>query len=221
VGAKVTSIEPGWVRLGGESIACSIVLWAAGVRGVSLTATLGVPLDPSGRVIVERDLTVPGQPRAFVVGDAARFDGKDGHPLPGVSPVAMQQARTVARSVRRAILGKDAIPFEYVDKGSMATIGRSRAVAKVDRMQLSGFLAWLAWLLVHIWYLIGFKNRLVVMITWAWSYFTYRRGARIITGYPGGGAGRSPPPCSARRCAFAACAAPCRARRTTPREKRG
>jgi NADH dehydrogenase len=179
--ARVTSIEPGCVRLGEESIACSIVLWAAGVRAVPLTKMLGVPLDKGGRVYVEKDLSVPGQRRAFVIGDAARFDGKDGMPLPGVSPVAMQQARTVAKSIRRAVVGKDTIPFEYFDKGSMATIGRSRAVAMMDRLHLSGFLAWLAWLLVHIWYLIGFKNRLVVLIIWAWSYVTYRRGARIIT----------------------------------------
>jgi NADH dehydrogenase len=129
------------------------------------------------------DLSVPGQPRAYVIGDAALVLGKDSQPLPGVSPVAMQQARCAARSIRRAIVGRDTVVFRYFDKGQMATIGRRRAVAMVDRMHMSGFLAWMAWLLVHIWYLIGFKNRLVVMITWAWSYFTYRRGARLITGY--------------------------------------
>ena len=123
---------------------------------------------------------MPGHPRVFVIGDAARFDGPDGKPLPGVSPVAMQQARTVAKSIRRALVGRDALEFSYFDKGSMATIGRSRAIAMVQRMHLSGFLAWMTWLFVHIWYLIGFRNRLVVMITWAWSYFTYRRGARLI-----------------------------------------
>jgi NADH dehydrogenase len=182
-GALVTSIEPGSVELGDETIRCSVVLWAAGVKANPLTDTLGAPLDRSGRVMVEPDLTVPGQPRVFVIGDAARLDGKDGAPLPGVSPVAMQQARTVARSIRRALLGRELVTFRYFDKGSMATIGRRRAVAMVDRMHLSGLLAWLAWLLVHIWYLIGFRSRLVVMITWAWSYFTYRRGARLITGY--------------------------------------
>jgi NADH dehydrogenase len=180
-GATVTSIEPNCVLLGDERIACSIVLWAAGVRAVRLTNTLGVSLDKMGRVMVDKDLTVPGQPRAFVIGDAARLDDKGGQPLPGVSPVAMQQARTVGRSIRRLLVGKDALAFEYIDKGSMATIGRRRAVAMLDRMHMTGFLAWMAWLLVHIWYLIGFKNRVVVMITWAWSYFTYRRGARLIT----------------------------------------
>jgi NADH dehydrogenase len=184
-GAEVTAIEPGRVRLGSDSIPCSVVLWAAGVRANPLTATLGAPLDRSGRVMVERDLSVPGHPRIFVIGDAARVDGKDGQPLPGVSPVAMQQARTVAKSIRRAIVGRVTLPFSYFDKGSMATIGRRRAVAMVDRMHMSGFLAWMAWLFVHIWYLIGFRNRLVVMITWAWSYFTYRRGARLIVGYGG------------------------------------
>jgi NADH dehydrogenase len=182
-GGKVTAIDPGFVHLGEESIPCSVVLWAAGVRATPLTATLGAPLDRSGRVLVEPDLTVPGHPRIFVIGDAARRDGKDGNPLPGVSPVAMQQARTVAKSIRRALLGRELLTFAYFDKGSMATIGRRRAVAMVDRMHMSGMLAWLAWLFVHIWYLIGFRNRLVVMITWAWSYFTYRRGARLITGY--------------------------------------
>jgi NADH:ubiquinone reductase (H+-translocating) len=181
-GVQVTAIEPARVVMGDEAIACSVVLWAAGVRAHPLGATLGVPVDSAGRVIVERDLTIPGHPRAFVIGDAARFDGPDGKPLPGVSPVAMQQARTVARSIRRAIAGQSALAFEYVDKGSMATIGRSRAIAQVSRrIHLSGCVAWMAWLLVHIWYLIGFKNRLVVLITWAWSYMTYRRGARLIT----------------------------------------
>jgi NADH:ubiquinone reductase (H+-translocating) len=182
-GAKVTSIEPGYVRLGDDSIPCSVVLWAAGVRANQLTETIGAPLDRSGRVMVEPDLSVPGHPRIFVIGDAARLDAKDGQPLPGVSPVAMQQARTVARSIRNALVGRDLVTFRYFDKGSMATIGRSRAVAMVDRMHMSGFVAWIAWLVVHIWYLIGFRNRLVVMITWAWSYFTYRRGARLIAGY--------------------------------------
>jgi NADH dehydrogenase len=182
-GARVTAIEPELVRLGDDVIPCSSALWAAGVRATLLTRSLGVPLDKAGRVIVEPDMSIPGQPRAFAVGDAARFLGRDGQPLPGVSPVAMQQARAVAKSIRRAIVGKDTVVFRYFDKGQMATIGRRRAIAMVDRMRMSGFLAWLAWLLVHIWYLIGFKNRLVVMIIWAWSYFTYRRGARLITGY--------------------------------------
>ena len=182
-GEKVTSIEAGLVRVGADAIPASVILWAAGVCANPLTGTLGVPLDRSGRVLVEPDLTVPGHPRIFVIGDAARLDGKDGQPLPGVSPVAMQQARTAVKSIRRALVGRDTVPFRYFDKGSMATIGRRRAIAMVDRMHMSGFLAWMAWLFIHIWYLIGFRNRLVVMITWAWSYVTYRRGARLIMGY--------------------------------------
>jgi NADH dehydrogenase len=181
-GALVTGIEPGVVHLKDGEIPCSVVIWAAGVRSEPLTATLGVALDRAGRVLVERDLTVPGHPRAFVIGDAARLDGKDGKPLPGVSPVAMQQGHAVARTIRRVLKGKEALPFQYFDKGQMATIGRSRAIAMIQRIHLSGLIAWLAWLVVHIIYLVGFKNRLVVLITWAWSYFTYKRGARLITG---------------------------------------
>jgi NADH dehydrogenase len=182
VGARVAAIEEGKVVLEEGQFPCSLALWAAGVRAEPLTKTLGVALDKAGRVVVEKDLSLRDQPRAFVIGDAALVLDAKGDALPGVSPVAMQQARAVARSIRRAIVGQETVPFEYVDKGSMATIGRRRAVALVAPVELSGFLAWMAWLLVHIWYLIGFKNRLVVMFTWAWSYFTYRRGARIIAG---------------------------------------
>jgi NADH dehydrogenase len=180
-GAVVTAIEPGHVSIGDERLPASVVLWAAGVRANPLTRTLGAPVDRSGRVLVQPDLTVPGHPEAFVIGDAARLDGPDGKPLPGVSPVAMQEARAVARAIKLGPAAAEQGPFRYRDKGSMATIGRSRAVALVGRTRLSGLLAWLAWLVVHIWYLIGFRNRLVVMITWAWSYVTYRRGARIIS----------------------------------------
>jgi NADH dehydrogenase len=190
-GQRVTAIEPGWVHLGDQRIPCSTALWAAGVRANSLTTTLGVPMDSSGRVLVERDLRVPGHPHAFVIGDAARLDDEHGQPLPGVSPVAMQEARAVAQSIRRTIADQETVAFKYVDKGSMATIGRSRAIAEIRKVHLSGFAAWMAWLLVHIWYLIGFKNRLVVMIVWAWSYFTYKRGARLIAGYGGTDAMRS------------------------------
>jgi NADH dehydrogenase len=183
-GARVTAIASNAVHLeGGEVIPCAAALWAAGVRGTPLLRSLGATLDSSGRVVVEPDLSIPGHPRVFVIGDAACFKDDRGLPLPGVSQVAMQQARCVARTIRRAIVGRDSLAFRYFDKGQMATVGRRRAVAMIQRMRMSGLLAWLAWLLVHIWYLIGFRNRLVVMITWAWSYFTYRRGARLITGY--------------------------------------
>jgi NADH dehydrogenase len=179
-GARVSAIEPGVVVLEHERLACSVVLWAAGVAANPLTRRLGAPLDSAGRVVVERDLSIAGHPHAFVIGDAARLDGPDGHPLPGVSPVAMQEARTVAKSIRRALRGEAALPFAYVDKGQLATIGRVRAIAMVGRVHLSGFVAWMTWLFVHIFYLIGFKNRVVVMIVWAWSYLTYRRGSRLI-----------------------------------------
>jgi NADH dehydrogenase len=183
-GARVTGIDATGVYLGDEQIACSVVLWGAGVRATPLVQSIGAPLDRMGRVKVEPDCSVPGHPEVFVVGDAACLDGKDGKPLPGVSQTAMQQARHAARIIREEVKHGTAkrTPFEYWDKGSMATIGRSRAIAQIGRMHISGFLAWLAWLLVHVWFLIGFRNRIVVMITWAWSYFTYHRGARLITG---------------------------------------
>ena len=164
-----------------ERIETNTVVWAAGVRTTALTKSLGVPLDRMGRVLVEPDLSVTGHSEAFVIGDAAAFLHQTGKALPGVSAVAMQQARAAARSIRVTIRGKPRIPFRYFDKGSMATIGRSRAISEMGKLRFTGFFAWLTWLLVHIWYLIGFRNRMAVMFTWAWSYVTYRRGARLIT----------------------------------------
>jgi len=159
------------------------VLWAAGVRASGLTEALGVPLDNQRRVIVESDCSIPGRPEVFAIGDMARFE-EDGAVLPGVSPVALQQARYVARLIRWELESDGRpprAPFSYFDKGSMATIGRSRAIAWARGIKMRGFIAWLAWLVVHIWYLIGFRNRLVVLFTWAWSYVAYKRGARLIT----------------------------------------
>jgi NADH dehydrogenase len=182
---RVTGIDATGVWMGTTRIDASTVLWAAGVRAASLGATLGVPLDRQGRVIVEADCSIPGYPEAFCIGDAAVFTppGKD-EALPGVSPVAMQQGRFVARRIALAVdcQEKPAV-FRYVDKGIMATIGRSRAVARIGRLRLSGFIAWIAWLLLHIVYLIDFRNRVLVLIDWAWSYFTYQRGSRLITGH--------------------------------------
>src|SRR6185295_12859041 len=144
----------------------------------------GVPLDKHGRVIVDSSCALPGHPEAFAIGDMARFEEKEGEPLPGVSPVAMQQARYVAQIIRWEAESDGRPPrkaFWYLDKGSMATIGRSRAIAQVRTMTLKGFLAWLAWLFIHIWYLIGFKNRVMVLLQWTWSYLAYKRGARLIT----------------------------------------
>jgi NADH dehydrogenase len=153
------------------------------VRGSGLAQQVGLPVDRAGRVVVEQDCSVSGQPNVFVIGDAASFVPEGAQQaLPGVSPVAMQQGRFVARQIARSVAGASRQRFRYVDKGSMATIGRSRAVAQIGKLHLSGFLAWMAWLVVHIFYLIDFRNRLVVLLDWAWAYFAYRRGSRLITG---------------------------------------
>jgi NADH dehydrogenase len=154
------------------------------VRGSGLCQSIGLPVDRAGRALVEQDCSIKDHPEVFVIGDAAAFipEGSS-QPLPGVSPVAMQQGRFVARQIGRSCEGAPRQRFKYLDKGSMATIGRSRAVAQVGKLQLSGFLAWLAWLTVHIFYLIDFRNRLVVLLDWAWAYFAYRRGSRLITGH--------------------------------------
>ncbi|HVJ16463.1 MAG TPA: NAD(P)/FAD-dependent oxidoreductase [Polyangiaceae bacterium] len=183
-GHAVTAIDELGVTLGGERIEASTVLWAAGVRGVPLLAKLGIPVDRAGRAKVEQDCSLPGHPEVFCIGDAASFipQGETAS-LPGVSPVAMQQGRFVARAIRDRCNGKPVGKFVYRDKGSMATIGRSRAVAEVGRLKLSGFVAWMAWLLVHIYYLINFRNRLFVLFDWTWSYLAYERGSRLITGH--------------------------------------
>jgi NADH dehydrogenase len=172
------------VTCGSERIAASTVLWAAGVRGSGLSQKIGLPVDRSGRALVEQDCSVKDRANVFVIGDAASFipEGTQ-QGLPGVSPVAMQQGRFVARQISRSLAGAPRQRFKYVDKGSMATIGRSRAVAQVGKLQLSGLMAWLAWLVVHIFYLIDFRNRVVVLLDWAWAYFAYRRGSRLITGH--------------------------------------
>jgi NADH dehydrogenase len=180
-GLHVTGIDAEGVWIGPERIRARTVLWAAGVSASPLGKVLGVPLDRAGRVIVEPDLTVPGLPDVYVVGDLAHIE-QDGHPVPGVAPAAAQMGAHAARNIIRTLDGKPREPFRYVDKGSLATIGRGAAVAHVGRLKLSGFLAWLLWLFVHIFFLIGFRNRLLVMIQWAWSYISYDRGARLITG---------------------------------------
>jgi NADH dehydrogenase len=184
VNARVTAIDEQGVAIGDARIDASTVLWAAGVRASPLCERLGLPVDRSGRVQVEADCSVPGHPEVFVIGDAASFTPAGGsEPLPGVSPVAMQQGRFVARMIERSIEKRERSSFVYLDKGSMATIGRRRAVASVGKLHMSGFIAWLAWLTVHIFYLIDFRNRVIVLFDWAWSYFTYQRGSRLITGH--------------------------------------
>jgi NADH:ubiquinone reductase (H+-translocating) len=196
-GLRVTAMDDGGVTCGQERIEASTVLWAAGVRGSSLLQKVGLEVDRAGRAVVEQDCSIKGHPEVFVIGDAASFIPEGSStPLPGVSPVAMQQGRFVARQIARSLEGAPRQRFKYRDKGSMATIGRSRAVAQVGKLQLTGFLAWLAWLTVHIFYLIDFRNRVVVLVDWAYAYFVYRRGSRLITGHrlhAGSGAGAPPP----------------------------
>jgi NADH dehydrogenase len=183
---KVKSIGQGRVDLeSGEIIFAENIIWAAGVSASPLTQTLGVALDRAGRVKVNPDLSLPDHPKVFAIGDMALVLGEDGQPVPGVSPAAMQMARHVARLIKNELLlsGKSPRPpFQYRDKGSMATIGRSAAVAKMGRFEFSGFPAWLAWLGVHLIFLIGFRNKMAVLLQWAYAYCTYKRGARIITG---------------------------------------
>ena len=177
---------------GGESerIPARTVIWAAGVTASSLAARLaestGAELDRAGRVAVEPDLTLPGHPEVFALGDMVRVRGEDGTPvvLPGVAPVAMQQGRYAAKVVRRRLRGDGTPSFRYRDKGNLATIGRARAVADLHVVRLSGLLAWVTWLVIHLWYLIGFQNRLLVLIRWSFSFMTRGRGARLITGLP-------------------------------------
>jgi NADH dehydrogenase len=179
-GDLVAEIDADGVTLaGGRRILTRTVLWAAGVSASPLGRVLGVALDRSGRVAVREDLSLPGHPEVLVLGDLATVPG-----VPGVAPAAIQMGRHAARVIEAAIDGRSRPPFRYQNKGSLATIGRARAVADFGRVRFGGFFAWLAWLAVHIWYLIGFRNRLLVLASWAWSYLTFKRGARIITGVP-------------------------------------
>jgi NADH dehydrogenase len=172
---------PDGVEVEGESVASRTILWAAGVEASPLGRTLGVEVDRVGRVPVQADLSVPGHPRVFVIGDLARAAGRDGRPLPGIAPVAIQQGRAAGDNIWRAITGEATRPFRYRNRGVVATIGRAAAVAQIGPLHLSGFLAWVIWLAVHIVYLIGFRNRLAVLLDWSWSYLTWQRGARLIT----------------------------------------
>jgi NADH dehydrogenase len=180
-GALVTQVDDEGVLLGEERIRARTVLWAAGVTAAPLAKTLGLPLDRAGRVPVEPNLTIAGHPEVFVVGDLAALTAPDGKLFPGVAQVAIQQGRRAAANVRLALAGEAMQPFRYRDYGNMATIGRNRAIADIHDLELSGFPAWVAWLFIHIMYLIGFRNRLVVLVQWMWAYFTFQRGARLIT----------------------------------------
>jgi NADH dehydrogenase len=181
-GTIVTQIGPGVLQAGEERIEAATVLWAAGVAASPLGASLGVPLDRVGRVLVQPDLTVPGHPDVFVIGDLASLAGENGRPLPGVAQVAMQMGVHASNNIMRAVEGQPLRPFRYHNLGDMATIGRASAVADLPIMKLKGLIGWLAWLFVHILNLIGFRNRVVVMVQWAWAYFSYQRAIRLITG---------------------------------------
>jgi NADH dehydrogenase len=177
----VSEVTEQGVVAGDKSIPAATVLWAAGVLASPLAKTLDVPVDRAGRVIVNSDLTAPSHPNVFVIGDLAALNGEDGRQLPGVAQVAIQQGQHAAGNIVRSMEGEAMTPFAYDDKGNLATIGRNKAVAEIRGRKLSGFIAWVVWLWIHIYFLIGFRNRLGVMLNWAWSYLTFNRGARLIT----------------------------------------
>jgi NADH dehydrogenase len=181
-GTPVTQIGPNAVEAGGTRIDAAVVLWAAGIAASPLGLTLGVPLDRAGRVLVNPDLTIPGHPNVFVIGDLASLNGPDGKPYPGVAQVAMQMGAHAADSIVRATEGQPLRVFRYKNLGNMATIGRASAIGDLPVAQLKGYIGWLAWLFVHIMNLVGFRNRVLVMIQWAWAYLTYQRSVRLITG---------------------------------------
>ena len=183
-GHAVTQIDPGLVHVGAETIEAGTILWAAGVAASPLGASLGVPLDKAGRVRVEEDLTIPGHPEVYVVGDLATFETREGRVLPGVAQVAMQQARHAGLNIARVIAGQPRTPFVYRNYGDMATIGRNAAVGDLGWLRVKGYPAWWMWLMIHIFQLIGFRNRLSVMTQWAFSFMTYQRSVRLITGEP-------------------------------------
>src|SRR2546427_1746690 len=179
--ARATNLTEAGVQIGEEFIPCHVKIWAAGNDASFVGKTLGAPVDRVGRVLINNDLTIPGHPEIQVIGDLANFSHQTGQPLPGVSPVAMQQGRHAARNVLAMIGGGKPQRFWYWDKGSMATIGRNKAVADLNVVHFSGLPAWLVWLFVHILFLVGFRNRVVVLFQWAWAYFTFNKGARLIT----------------------------------------
>jgi NADH dehydrogenase len=183
-GSVVTGVEEGRVRVGAETIEAGTILWAAGVAASPIGASLGVPMDRAGRVLVQDDLSIPGHPEVCVVGDLAALKGADGKWLPGVAQVAIQQAAHAAQTVLESIAGRPSTPFAYKNLGNLATIGRHTAVADLPRFRMRGYPAWLFWLFVHVFNLIGFRNRLSVMTQWAFSYVTYQRSVRLITGEP-------------------------------------
>mgnify|MGYP003385104641 CR=1 FL=1 len=182
--SPVSDIRADGVAIGNEFVRSTHIIWAAGNRASPLLASLAVPLDGSGRINVQRDLTIPGDPWIFVIGDAAHCAGPGGDPLPGLAPVAMQQGHYVAMLVQRETVQEQRRPFVYADRGTLATIGRAQAVAQIGLLRLSGLIAWLLWCVVHIFFLIGFRNRVRVMLEWMWYYLTFKPGARVIYQLP-------------------------------------
>ncbi len=180
-GIHAKNLTEAGLEVGDEFIPCRLKIWAAGNVASFVGKTIGVPVDKGGRVIVNEDLSIPGHPEVMVIGDLASFTHQGGKPLPGVSPVAMQQGRHAARNIMAMIESRKPKRFRYWDKGSMATIGRNKAVADLNFVHLSGWLAWLVWLFVHIIFLVGFRNRIAVLMQWAWAYVTFNKGARLIT----------------------------------------
>lgn len=180
VNTRVTDISKNSVTLGGEMIVSSTILWAAGVQPSSLNKSLGVVLDKQGRALVQADLSILNHPEAFVLGDQAAFQTEDGRTLPGLASVAIQQGEHAAEQVLRDVRGKSRKAFVYRDKGQMATIGRKKAIVQIKSWHFEGFFAWLVWLFIHIYYLIGFKNKVFVFWQWAYAYFTFKKGARLI-----------------------------------------
>ncbi len=180
-GIHATNLSNQGLQVGNEFIPCRVKIWAAGNTASFVGKSLGVPVDRVGRVMVNNDLTIPNHPEVQVIGDLANFPHQTGEPLPGVSPVAMQQGRHAARNILMMIDGEEPQRFWYFDKGSMATIGRNKAVADLRLVHLTGITAWLAWLFVHVIFLVGFRNRLAVLFQWAWAYFSFNKGARLIT----------------------------------------
>jgi NADH dehydrogenase len=178
----VTDIRPGSVGAAGWIIPTQTVVWAAGNTASPILKSLGVPLDRMGRALVEPDCSIPGHPEVFVLGDAAAFEHQAGGTLPGICPVAIQMGNYTARIIQGDLAGRPRRAFRYWDKGQLAVIGRGQAVADIWKLQFGGFLAWLTWIFVHIFFLIGFRNRIMVLLQWGWSYVTYSRGARLITG---------------------------------------
>ena len=180
VSSPVTRIDSHGVEAGKERVEAATVLWAAGVKANDLAKSLELPLDRQGRLLVDTYLHPVGFNEVFVAGDVAHCNNEAGEALPGMAPVAIQQGRYIARAIRKDLKNLNPKPFIYRDKGQMATIGRSRAIVNANGLRYGGWLAWLTWLIVHIYFLVGFKNRLFVVMQWAWAYLTFRRGARII-----------------------------------------